>query len=302
MAEPICVVPAGDWTGEGAVWHAEEQAVYWTDINRFLIHRFDPVSRAVTTWFFAEPATAIGLTDRPDTLIVALASKLILWQPGNDARAEFAAPDKNWPRVRANDGRPDPAGNFWFGTMQNNVDAGGGDIPITDRTIGRLFRVRADGSSTVEKAGIGISNTFCWSPDKKRFYFADTLANAISVFDYDFRTGTIANERPFFAGFERGSPDGSAVDRDGFLWNARYGGSCVVRVSPEGKVDRIVEMPVRAVTTCTFGGPHLKTLYVTTAGGGVGMEKRERLAGGLFALEVDVAGLPENRFRLGSGH
>ena len=298
MTEPICVVPAGDWTGEGALWHSGEGAVYWVDINRFLIHRFDLRSGGVRTWFFDEPVTATGLTDRADTLALALGSRVILWQPGNDARADFANPHRNWPRERFNDGRPDPAGNFWVGTMQNNVGDEGSDVSITDNAVGRLFRVAPDGSSTVAKTRIGISNTFCWSPDNKRFYTGDTLANAISVWDYDATTGTIANERPFFVGFGRGGPDGSAVDRDGFLWNARYGGNCVVRVAPDGSVNRIVEMPVAAVTTCTFGGPDLKTLYITSAGGGVAQEKGERFAGGLFALAMDVPGLPENKFRL----
>ena len=300
MAEPVCLVPSGDWTGEGALWHAAENALYWVDINRFLIHRYDPAARSVRTWFFAEPPTAIGLTDRSDTLIVALASRLILWQPGNDARADFASPEHNWPKVRFNDARPDPAGNFWAGTMQNNVADNGGDIPITDRTLGRLFRVTGKGAATVEKTGIGIANTFCWSPDNKRFYSADSARNVISVWDYDRTTGRIANERPFFVGFERGSPDGSAMDSAGYLWNARYGGGCLVRVAPDGKVDRIVEMAVAAVTTCTFGGPQLTTLYITTARGGLGMANGERLAGGLFTLDVDVPGLPENTFRLGA--
>jgi sugar lactone lactonase YvrE len=298
MMEPVCVVPAGDWTGEGALWHAAERTLYWVDINRFLIHRYDPATRAVHTWFFPEPPTAIGLTDRADTLIVSLASRLVLWQPGNDARADFAFPHRDWPNVRFNDARPDPAGNFWAGTMQNNVAADGGDIPITDHTLGSLFRVTGKGTSTIEKTGIGIANTFCWSPDATRFYCGDTLANVISVWDYDRATGRIANERPFFSGYDRGGPDGSAVDSAGYLWNARYGGGCIVRVAPDGRIDRVIEMPAAAVTTCTFGGPSLTTLYITTARGGLGQANHERFAGGLFTLEVEVPGLPENVVRL----
>jgi sugar lactone lactonase YvrE len=297
MVEPVCVAPTGDWTGEGAVWHAEEKALYWVDIQRFLIHRLDTESASVASWFFADPPTALALTDRADTLLVALGGGVILWQPRNDARAALAHPEKNWPRARMNDGRADPAGYFWVGSMQNNVVAGtGADVPITDKALGRLFRVAADGSSTVEKTGIGITNTLCWSPDWKRFYCGDTLQNAIYVWDYDTANGTIANERPFFSGFGRGSPDGSAMDRDGFLWNARYGGGCVVRVNPEGQVDRVVDMPVANVTTCAFGGVGLRTLYITTARGGGG--PGERLAGSLYAVEVDVPGVAENRFRL----
>ena len=298
MAEAICVVPAGDWTGEGAVWHAQERALYWVDINRFLIHRLDTQTGNVKSWSFTEPPTALALTDRADTMLAAMASRIILWQPANDASADFANPERNWPRVRLNDGRPDPAGDFWVGSMPNNVADDGSDVPITETGAGRIFRVKADGASTVEKTGVGVANTFCWSPDNTRFYCGDTLANTIYVWDYDLRTGRVADERPFFAGFERGKPDGSAIDREGYLWNARYGGACLVRVAPDGKVDRVVEMPVANVTTCTFGGPQLKTLFITTAGGGGGMAKRERFAGGLYALAVDVPGLPENKFHL----
>lgn len=298
MANPICVVPAGDWTGEGIVWHAGEGAVYWVDIQRFLVHRLDMASESVRTWFFSEPVTTLGLTDRPDTLIVATGSKVILWQPASDSRSDFAALNTDWPRVRANDGRPDPAGNFWFGTMANNVAEDGTDAGMTDEPLGILYRVAPDGSSTVEKTGIGISNTFCWSPDNARFYFADTSENAISVWDYDVATGTIASERPFFAGFDRGGPDGSAVDSEGYLWNTRYGGACIVRVGPDGKIDRVVDTPVANVTNCTFGGPDLKTLYFTSAGGASGGADHAPLAGGLFAFPVEAPGLPENKFRL----
>jgi sugar lactone lactonase YvrE len=296
MTQPVCIVPAGDRTGEGAVWDAEGKALYWVDINRFLIHRHDPDAGTLKSWFLNEPATALALTDRAGTLLVALASKVILWQPLNDARADFAVPEKAWPRVRLNDGRADPVGNFWVGSMQNNVAADGSDIAITDRAAGQLYRVTASGAVSVHKTGIGVTNTLAWSPDGGLFYCGDSLRNAVSVWDFDRATGLIANERPFFVDFGRGLPDGSAMDSAGYLWNARYGGGCVVRVAPDGRVDRILEMPVGNITTCTFGGPDLRTLYITTAQGGSG--PIERLAGGLYAVTVDVPGLPENKFRI----
>src|SRR5262245_54060430 len=117
--EVRCMVPAGDRCGEGVVWSAEENAVYWTDINRFLIHRHDLADASTRNWLFDEPVVALALTNRSDTMLVALASKLILWQPATDARRDhgFALPGS--PRVRLNDGRPDPAGNFWVGSMKN---------------------------------------------------------------------------------------------------------------------------------------------------------------------------------------
>lgn len=297
MGEVECLVPAGDWTGEGAVWHAGEQALYWVDISRFLVHRYDPASRATWSWLFSEPPTTLALTDRPDTMAVALGGRIVLWHPRTDARTDFAFPEDNWPKARLNDGRADPAGNLWVGSMQNNVAGDGSDRPITDRAAGRLFRIAPDGGVTVVKTGFGIANTFAWSPDQTKFYFADTLANVIGVFDYDAMTGTVSNERPFFAGFGRGSPDGSVVDADGTLWNARYGGACVVGVAADGKVAGVIEMPCDNVTTCTFGGPDLRTLYITTARGG--SSPGSRLAGSLYAVEMDVPGLPENRFRIG---
>jgi sugar lactone lactonase YvrE len=297
MGEVVCLVPAGDWTGEGAVWHEGERALYWVDISRFLIHRYDPASRATWSWLFSEPPTTLALTDRPDTLAVAVGGHIVLWQPRTDARTDFAFPEDNWPKARLNDGRADPAGNLWAGSMQNNVAGDGSDRPITDRAAGRLFRIAPDGEVNVVKTGIGISNTFAWSPDQTRFYFADTLANAIGVFDYDGLSGTVSNERPFFVGYGRGSPDGSVVDAAGTLWNARYGGACVVGVSPDGMVAGVIEMPCDNITTCTYGGPDLRTLYITTARGG--SSPGSRLAGSLYAVEMDVPGLPEYRFRIG---
>ena len=148
---------------------------------------------------------------------------------------------------------------------------------------------------TIHRRNIGISNTLGWSPDKKRFYTGDTLANVIWAYDYDPASGAITNEVPFFEDFDRGLPDGSTVDAEGYLWNCRYYGGCIVRVAPNGAVDRVIEMPAKNITTCTFGGSDLKTLYVTTAAAQAA--PGERLAGGLFAIQCEVRGQPENRFR-----
>ena len=133
MGEPECLVPAGDGTGEGAVWHDGEQALYWVDINRFLIHRYDPASRATWSWFFNEPPTTLALTNRADTIAVALGGRIVLWQPRTDSRVDFVLAEDNWPAARLNDGRADPAGNLWVGSMQNNVAEDGSGTPITDR-------------------------------------------------------------------------------------------------------------------------------------------------------------------------
>ena len=289
--EPRVAAAAGDWCGEGPVWCAEEQSLYWTDINRCLIHRLDAAG-AVRTWSFDEPVTALALSSQKGTLAVALASKVVWWTAATDARRDQGFRLPGAPAVRLNDGRPDPRGSLWVGSMRNNV-APDGTSREAGGTDGALFRIDPDGSVTEAKRDIGIANTLAWSPDRARFYFADTLRNTIYAYDYDAATGSITGERPFFADFGRGVPDGSAMDSEGFLWNCRSGGGCIVRLAPDGTMERIVEMPVPNVTSCTFGGPDLRTLYITTASLGA---PPHRLAGSLFACQAPVPGLPENRF------
>jgi sugar lactone lactonase YvrE len=294
LSAPELLVPAGDRIGEAATWSAAERAIYWCDINRFLIHRYRPDSRSVESWAFDEPVVALGLTDDPATMIVALASRLVLWSPATGACRDQGFRLDGWPGLRLNDGRPDPAGRFWVGSMRNNVGPEGEVLPAGG-TDGRLFRIDGAGASSWRE-GIGVSNTLCWSPDGTKFYFADTLANIVWEHDCDLAAGSIGAARVFFAGFERGWPDGSAIDAEGYLWNCRFGGGCIVRVAPDGRVDRVIEMPVTNVTTCTFGGDGLTTLFVTT--GSAGAPERERLAGSLWAIRTNVQGQEENRFRL----
>lgn len=290
----VCIAPTGDRCGEGPVWHEGEQAVYWTDINRFLIHRLYVRDKAVNSWFFDEPVTTLVLTDRDDTLAVALGSRVIFWRPTTDERRDHGFRVAEWPSVRFNDGRADPRGSLWVGSMRNNVnpDGSSGEAGGTD---GILVRIDPQGKITEWKRGIGISNTLAWSPDRTRFYFADSLANTIWTYKYDETSGAISDEQVFFKGFDRGLPDGSTVDSEGFLWNCRYGGKCIVRIAPDGSIDRVIEMPVSNITSCTFGGPDYQTLFITTASSGA--PAGERLSGGLFLLKTDTPGQHENRFR-----
>ena len=277
------------------MWHDEGQSVYWTDINRFLIHRFDPANESVKSWLFDEPVTAVLLTDRDSTFAVVLGSRIIFWEPSSDSRRDQGFRLPGWPLVRLNDAGVDPRGSLWAGSMQNNVNADGSEGPI-DQTSGVLYRIDPNGGVGEFQDHIQISNTFVWSPDKKRFYFGDTLTNTICVYDYDERTGSIGKPNPYFFGFARGLPDGSTIDEEGYVWNCRWDGSCVVRVAPNGQVDRVIEMPTRNITNCTFGGKDLNILYVTTAASLT--DVGDRLAGSLFAIQTDVRGVPDGRFRV----
>lgn len=293
--EVTCVVDAKNKCGEGPLWHAADAAIYWTDINGFTVQRYRTAHADLRTWHFGEPACALSLTNDPDRLLLALGSQVILWQPHTDTRDLVARPETDLPGHRLNDGAADPMGAFWVGSMPNNVAPDGTPQDFGGFT-GSLYRVMPDGAVTTWDRGFGITNTVVWSPDRTTFYCGDSVANVIYAYDYDKTTQAVGNRRDLLRGFERGAPDGSAIDVEGYLWNCRFGGSCIVRVAPTGEIDRVIEMPTSNVTNCDFGGDDLRTLYVTTAA--LGAPASEKTAGGLFSLRTDVAGLPTSAFRL----
>jgi sugar lactone lactonase YvrE len=200
-------------------------------------------------------------------------------------------PDSN-PQNRSNDARCDALGRLWLGTMQNNFDANGNGQEIT-QSSGGLFKIESDGTSLELLSKIGISNGLAWSPDSKTMYFADSMTNQIDAFDFDLEQGFISNPRQF-SNLERGAPDGSSVDSEGYLWNARWGGSCLVRFDPNGKVDRILELPVTQPSSCAFGGQHLEILYVTSAR--TGLQNANSFDGALLALDVGIRGFSSSEF------
>ena len=153
---------------------------------------------------------------------MVLGSGVALWEPESDKRHKrfFVLP--GWPTVRCNDAAVDPAGVLWLGTMRNNVKENGEPCEVGGLD-GHLYKVEGHIGWSEQRGGIGIGNTLAWSPDNSRFYFGDSLQNEIFSYDYLESNSSIRSERSFFSGFERGSPDGSAMDIDGYLWNCRYG-------------------------------------------------------------------------------
>jgi sugar lactone lactonase YvrE len=295
IEEPTCVVASGDVCGEGLIWVRDAQSVYWTDINRFLVHRYSPQEGIVKTWFFSEPVTCVMETSRPDTLALSMGSGVALWKPESDESPTILFALPGWPKVRCNEAGVDPGGALWVGSMRNNVRENG-DHGEEGGEDGVLYRVEGNGAATEWRRALGISNTMLWSPDRGKFYFGDSLKNCIWSYDYDLARRSISGEQPFFQDFERGAPDGSTIDSEGYVWNCRYGGSCVVRIAPDGQIDRIIEMPVSRPTNCTFGGPEGNVLYVTCASPAAG--HWERFGGGLFAVQTNVTGLVENKFQI----
>lgn len=189
---------------------------------------------------------------------------------------------------RGNDGRVDRDGRFWFGTMSNTDRSPAGTLYVYDGKT--LSRKRND---------VIVPNSLCWSPDAATMYFADSWIGEIEIW----RRETPANDYTpqgnlLKKGQLPGVPDGAITDSEGYLWNARYGGGCVVRISPEGKVVQTVQLPTAQVTSCALGGADMKTLYITSATQRMSEQQRaaEPDAGALFAIDVDVPGLPESEF------
>ena len=197
---------------------------------------------------------------------------------------------------RSNDGASDIKGRFWFGTMQNNLDEEGQDIHIT-KNSGSLYRLNTDLTLDKIESNLGIPNTFIWNPDNTKFYFTDSMEGIIYSYDFNEKSGEITNKTNF-AIFNRGVPDGSTMDNEGFVWNCRWGGSCVVRFDPLGRVDRVLEVPIANVTNCVFGGKDLKTLFITTARQGLSKEyvTKNPYAGSLFAIDLSIKGIEDNNF------
>jgi sugar lactone lactonase YvrE len=294
MNKAECVVRSRDLCGESPLWDAAAKCVYWTDINGFAIRRLFPSTREVKSWKFDAPVTALSLTSIDGWLLAAVGGRLLFWSVDGNHRVEFVAVEGDWPNHRLNDGAADAEGNFWVGSMRNNVAADGSEVKAEGFT-GSLYRVTPDGEVSVRDSEFGIANTVAWSPNGKTFYCGCTVRNVIWAYDF-VEAGAksdVRNRRVFVEKIDAGLPDGSATDEEGFVWNCRWGGGSILRISPAGEVVEKIAMPVSNVTNCAFGGADGRTLFVTTAS--VGAESEET-AGSLFAMQVPVRGTPVGRF------
>jgi sugar lactone lactonase YvrE len=204
-------------------------------------------------------------------------------------QGEFAALSthlRDKPHLQMNDSVVDAHGRFWAGSMTFDATLPGS---------GALYRLDPDGTVSTQLNGVTISNGIGWSPDSKSFYYVDSATRRIDVFDYDLDAGTLGKRRTLAE--VKALPDGLAVDVDGCVWVAMWEGWEVVRFTPSGRVDRIVRLPGSLVTTCTFGGEDLRTLFISVSSYGLDEEaSREQTAGHIFAMDPGVQGLPTHEF------
>lgn len=272
--------------GEGPLWHAEEGTLYWVDIHQKRVERFHLETQQRRTFQFQTAVTALGIRTIGGC-IAATAEGIGFWDGASEQVELFARPEADLPENRFNDGAVGPAGYFWAGTMREQVD-------LNEPPPGSFYRVRSANLSTTKvETNLHISNGLGWSPDQNFFYLTDSPQKLIYRYHFDSTSGQITDREIFLhTPNEPGVPDGLAVDAEGCIWSARWGGWKVSRYSPKGEVLQEIELPVEYPTSCAFGSPDLDTLFITSAWTPLSAAERaaQPLAGDIFAVELDVRG------------
>src|SRR5579872_724856 len=276
--------------GEGPIWHAQEQALYLVDINGNCFYRYEPGTSKLETFDVGVPVGVLAIR-AAGGLVMATKKGFAFWNR-QDGLQLIVDPQQKTAHTRFNDGAVDCKGRFWAGTMC-------GLEPTCPQPEGSLYRLDSDQSLHIMETNVGVSNGIGWSLDQRLMYFTDSPLHLIAVYDFDAATGTIENRRPFVhTPDEKGVPDGLTVDREGFIWSACWGGWKITRYDPDGKVERVIQLPVQYPTSCAFGGASLDELYITSAWTALSEGKRQQqpLAGDLFRLRADIQGLVEPMF------
>lgn len=276
--------------GESPCWDHRRQALYFVDMTAPAVLRLDAGGR-LESWEMPAPIGSLGLC-ADGRLAVALKTGVHLFDLEDGRLQLLADPDSAHPDNRLNDGKVGPNGSFWVGSMNGSSPS---------RADARLFRIDADGSCTVMAEGLMTSNGLAWSPDGTLMYHSDSRGRFLQVFDHDPQSGTIGKGRRLREFTEaEGRPDGAAMDVEGYYWSAGVSAGCVNRIAPDGQIVETYMLPVAAPTMPCFGGPDLRTLYVTSLSSD---RSGTPEAGTVLCFEVEVAGVPVARFGepLGAG-
>jgi sugar lactone lactonase YvrE len=286
---PLAILPVNNLLGEGILWDSHRQRLWWTDIQGRRLFRYDWALGHTHTLEMPERLASFGLTARSERLITAFESGFAWYDPGDQSVTWLARPERLHPAVRFNDGRVDRQGRFWSGTMVEGDQPG---VSAGLYSFDRQYGVRQ------HLGDVRISNSLCLSPDGRTLYFADSPTRTIRVFELD-PEGTLGPSRVFAQTPVGADPDGATIDADGCLWSAHWGAGCVVRYTPEGKIDRTVRVPASQPTCVCFGGPDLDVLCITTARIGLSAARlsTEPNAGDVFLYRVGVKGLPEAEYQ-----
>jgi sugar lactone lactonase YvrE len=296
--EVRCIFNACSALGESALWSPKEKALYWLDQMRPEIHRFDLATGRDVRFCLDLPPQLGGLVPcKGGGLVLAAADGITLLSPDMKHRTALVNPIQGSPNISFNDAKCDRQGRLWAGTTDR----------METEALGRLYRVDSDGTTVPIADGFICSNGPSFSPDGRIMYHTCSHERLINAYEIDLESGQAFNRR-LFAQIDpsNGVPDGSTVDSEGYLWSTHWGGWRITRYAPDGSIDREIEMPVKNITSCAFGGESMDILFVTTASiefdknRWVFMDKAgfdaAPMTGGLFAIDVGVRGLPESPF------
>lgn len=274
--------------GEGTLWDTDRQLLYWVDIFNHRVNQFEPSTGTNIIFEVGQEVGCMGLVDQ-ERLILGMRDRIAYLDIQTGKVTTLLTLEADNPKYRLNDGKCDPGGRFWVGSMSEE-----------EKPIANLYRYDPDGSLHIMETGLTISNGLGWSPDQTLFYLTDTPTQKIYVYDYKLETGEITNRRVCVdLTHESFFPDGLTIDAEGYIWSAMWNGWCVIRFAPDGKEVLRVPMPVPCPTNCTFGGPNLTDLYITTASVGLSQPEIQKAhyAGDLFCLKTDVIGLSAYSFQ-----
>jgi L-arabinonolactonase len=285
--ELIGQIPCANILGEGVQWNHREQAVWWTDIKSNVIFRYHLASQELQRWATPEPVGCFTFCDNDDRILLALASGFAWFDKVTGELEWLARPEAHLTGNRLNDGRVDRQGRFWAGSIVEQRNS-------PDQCAG-LFCLDARGNTSQHLDGLAISNSLCWSLDSKKLYHADSPTHQINVYDFDAQTGVLGEGKVFIQTSINVEPDGSTIDAEGYLWNAEWGGSRLVRYSPEGVEQSVLKTPVSQPTCMAFGGEEMNLLFVTSARIGLSEEAlaAQPQAGNLFIYRTDFKGVNE---------
>lgn len=288
----IKTLPVANTLGECVVWNPYEGAVWWTDIQERQLFCYRLNNDKLKKWSLPDRLCSFAFTNEPGWLLCAFAQRLALYHPAQSSIHWLAKPEKHLAHTRFNDGKTDRQGRFWVGTMVEKE--------TNHSELGSLYCLDNSNRCIKKDSGIYIPNSLCWSPDGSRMYFSDSPTQTIYQYDFDGNNASLGNKQVFAktpAGF---SPDGSTVDADGYLWNAQWGGSRIIRYAPDGQVDLSLEIPCSQPTSCCFGGPGMQYLFVTSARDGLNDDelRTQPEAGNLFIFSTAYTGLPDARFTI----